>query len=190
MAADDDIVWPLIGNNDLVVASLAPKNDDDAHEDATVLFGIDVSSGSAPIDLDGGGGEGATATGTPVCSNDSTPFVATTSSGVGKRKSVVWADFYEIFEIVNGREICTKATYKRCKHTLSARSNAGIGHLKRHRKSCRQKTDQAARVQSRFAYNPNGSMHNWDYKPDVARSKLCCLIVRLDLPLGIGETET
>jgi hypothetical protein len=150
MATNDDIVWPLIGNNDLVVASLAPENDDDAHEDAAALFGIDVGSGSAPIDLDGGGGEGATATGTPIYSNGSTPSVATTSSGVGKHKSAVWADFDEIFEIVNGREICTKSTCKRCKHTLSARSNAGIGHLKRHRKSCRQKTDQAARVQSRF----------------------------------------
>jgi hypothetical protein len=33
-------------------------------------------------------------------------------------------------------------------------------------------------------------VHNWDYKPDVARSKLCRLIASLDLPLGIGETET
>ena len=32
-------------------------------------------------------------------------------------------------------------------------------------------------------------MHNWDYKSDVARSELCCLIARLDLSLGIGETE-
>nr|AWA44676.1 putative transposase [Saccharum officinarum] len=102
MATNDDIVWPLIGNNDLVVASLAPENDDDAHEDAAALFGIDVGSGSAPIDLDGGGGEGATATGTPIYSNGSTPSVATTSSGVGKHKSAVWADFDEIFEIVNG----------------------------------------------------------------------------------------
>ena len=77
-----------------------------------------------------------------------------------------------------------------CKHTLSARSNAGTRHLKRHQKSCRQKTDQAARVQSRLAYNTDGSMHNWDYKPNVARSELCRLVVRLDLPLGIGETKT
>jgi len=32
-------------------------------------------------------------------------------------------------------------------------------------------------------------VHNWDYKPDVARFELCRLIARLDLPLGIGETE-
>jgi len=71
---------------------------------------------------------------------------------------------------VNGRKICTKATCKMCKYTLSARSNAGTGHLKRHQKSCRQKTDQAARVQFRLAYNVDGSVHNWDYKPNVARS--------------------
>ena len=32
-------------------------------------------------------------------------------------------------------------------------------------------------------------MHNWDYNPAVARSKLCPLIARLDLSLGIGETQ-
>ena len=32
-------------------------------------------------------------------------------------------------------------------------------------------------------------MHNWDYNPVVARSELCRLIARLDLPLGIGETQ-
>ena len=123
--ANDEIVWPLTGNDDLITAGLAPEDDDDTQEDATALFG-----------LDGGGGEGATATRTPVCSNSSTPSIAgtSTSSGtiVGKRKSVVWADFDEIYETVNGMKICTKATYKMCKHTLSARSSAGTAHLKRH----------------------------------------------------------
>ena len=96
---------------------------------------------------------------------------------------------YKLDGSVTGRKICTKATYKICKHTLSARSNAGTRHLKRHQKSCRQKTNQAARDQSRLAYNTYGFVHNWDYKPDVARSELCRLIARLDLPLGIGETE-
>jgi hypothetical protein len=73
---------------------------------------------------------------------------------------------------VNGMKICTKVTSKMCKQMLSVRSNAGTGHLKRHHKSCRQKTDQRARVQSRLAYNPDGSVHNWDYKPDVAISEL------------------
>ena len=76
-----------------------------------------------------------------------------------------------------------------CKAVLSARSAAGTGHLIRHQKSCRKKVDHAARVQSRLAFNPDGSMHNWNYNPAVARSELCRLIARLDLPLGIGETE-
>lgn len=37
--------------------------------------------------------------------------------------------------------------------------------------------------------NPDGSVHNWDYKPTVARSELCRLFARLDLPLGVGEIE-
>ena len=72
------------------------------------MFGVDVDSGSAaPIDLDDSGGEGATVTGTSVCSNGSTPSVAGTGTssrpGVGKPKSAVWANFNEIYETVNGR---------------------------------------------------------------------------------------
>ena len=131
-------------------ASLAPEDDDDTGEDDAALFGIDVGSGFAtptPIDLDDEGGEGAMMTGNPLGSNSnsSAPFVAG-NSNVGKRKSSVWADFDEIYETVNGRKICTKATCKMCKQTLSARSNVGTGHLKRHQKSCRQETDQDARV--------------------------------------------
>ena len=129
-----------------------------------MLFGIDVGSGSAAltlIDLDDDGGEGATMIGNALGSNSnsSAPSVAG-NSNVGKRKSSVWADFDEIYETMNGRKICTKAFYKMCKQTLSARSNAGTGHLKRHQKSYRQKTDQCARVQSRLAYNPDGFVHN------------------------------
>ena len=136
--ADDEIVWPLIVNDNLIAVGLAPKDDDDTHEDAVALLGNHVSSGSAaPIDLDGGGGgEGATTTRTPVYSNGLTPSVAgtSTSSGpsVAKRKSAVWANFDEIYETVNGRKICTKATCKIYKYTLSARSYAGTSHLKRH----------------------------------------------------------
>ena len=183
----------LTSNDDLIAAGLAPEDDDDIREDAAVLFGIDVGSGSAAltlIDLDNNGGEGATTTGNPLGSNSnsSTPSVVG-NSNVGKRKLPVWANFDEIYETMNGRKICTKATCKMCKTTLSARSSVGTGHLKRHQKSCRQKTDQHARVQSRLAYNPDGFVHNWDYKSDVARSKLSHFIARLDLLLGIGETE-
>ena len=76
-----------------------------------------------------------------------------------------------------------------CKAVLSARSAAGTGDVIRHQKSCMKNVDHAVRVQSRLAFNPDGSMHNWNYNPAVARSELCRLIARLDLPLGIGETE-
>jgi hypothetical protein len=75
-----------------------------------------------------------------------------------------------------------------CKTRLSARSFAGTGHLLRHQKVCRKKVDHAARVQSRLAFNPDGSLHNWEYDFIFARTKLCRLIARLDLPLGIGES--
>ena len=75
-----------------------------------------------------------------------------------------------------------------CGKRLSARSSAGTGHLIRHQSSCRKKHDHAQRVQSRLALNRDG-FHNWVYNPAVARTELCRLIARLDLPLGIGETQ-
>jgi hypothetical protein len=72
--------------------------------------------------------------------------VDTPTSSLDKRKSGVWVDFDEIYEVVNGEKIRTKATCKMCRSTLSARSAAGTGHLIRHQKSYRQKTDHAARV--------------------------------------------
>jgi len=113
---------------------MAPEgeNDDDIRDDAAALFGVDLG--------DGDGGEGATASANPVGSNSngSVPSVAAAGNGkVGKRKSPVWDDFEEIFETVNGVQICTKAKCKMCKSTLSARSSAGTGHLKRHQKSWR-----------------------------------------------------
>jgi hypothetical protein len=145
MEAEDDGVLP---------PGLAPEgeNDDDLGADAVALFGIDVGDGSAaaPIDLD--------ATGTQN-SNSSTPSVAG-KGNTGKRKSPVWADFTEIFEDINGVSTCTKSVCKMCKATLSARSAADTGHLKRHQKSCKLKIDQCVRVQSKLSYNPNGSVYN------------------------------
>jgi len=120
--ADEDGLLPV---------GLAPEgeNDDDTRADAAALFGIDLGDGSAaPIDVDADGGEGATAT---VNSNGSAPSVAGTGN-TSKRKSPMWADFEEIYEVISGSRICTKAVCKMCKSTLSARSAAGTGHLKRH----------------------------------------------------------
>ena len=89
---------------------------------------------------------------------------------MGKHKSVVWADFEEIYEEVNGNKIRTTTICRMCKVVLSARSATCTGHLIRHQKSYRKKTDHAARVQSRLALNPDG-LHNWVHDPVVTRSE-------------------
>jgi hypothetical protein len=181
--ADDDVVYPVTGDEDLATVGLPIENDDDITEDAAALLGINMNGA-------GGAEPATTATGTLVVSNtNNIDDTGTATSSLGKRKSVVWDDFDEIKEDVNGEMVRTKATYKMCRTTLSARSAAGTGHLIRHQNSCKAKVANAARVQSRLAFNPDGSLHNWNYDPVVARSELCRLIARLDLPLGIGDTD-
>ena len=55
-------------------AALEGENDDDTRDDAVVLFGNDLGDGYAPIDMDDGGGERATVTGTIVGSTSSTLY--------------------------------------------------------------------------------------------------------------------
>jgi hypothetical protein len=55
-------------------------------------------------------------------------------------------------------------------------------------KSCSAKRDHATMTQAKLALNPDG-LKNWVYDDMVARKELCILIARLDLPLGIGETQ-
>ena len=61
MADDDDVVYPLTGNDDLIAAGLVTEDNHDIHDDAAALLGIDVGSGSAPINLDGDDGGGGAA---------------------------------------------------------------------------------------------------------------------------------
>jgi hypothetical protein len=51
-----------------------------------------------------------------------------------------------------------------------------------------KKRNHSDMVQARLALNANG-LANWNYDPMIARTELCHLIARLDLPLGIGETH-
>ena len=71
-----------MADDDAVLLGMAPEgeDDDDLREDAAALFGVDLGASQAPIDLDGGGGEGATATRTTVGSTSSTPSVAGTGT--------------------------------------------------------------------------------------------------------------
>jgi len=38
-------------------------------------------------------------------------------------------------------------------------------------------------------FNADGSVGHWEYSPEVARTQLCHLIARLDLPLGFGDSK-
>ena len=118
----------------------------------------------------------------------STPSVSTgTSTHFKRARSGVWNDFDEIFETLpNGKKVRVAAKCRHCSHMLSGRSSVGTGHFLRHQKVCLAKVKHAALVQSRLKYNPDGSVHTWEYKPDIARRELCRLIARLDLPLGFG----
>ena len=75
------------------------------------------------------------------------------------------------------------------KKTLTARSSAGTGHLIRHIKSCKpRKLGSNAMSQSLLRFNPDGFVHHWEYNPEVARTQLCMLIAREDLPVCFGES--
>ena len=99
------------------------------------------------------------------------------SSTTGKHRSPVWADFDELKETIDGEEKVI-AICKFYKSWLSTNSAHGTRHLLRHQKSCKKKADPANMVQSRLALNPNGSYRNWEYRPNVARAKLCRLVAR------------
>ena len=99
-------------------------------------------------------------------------------------------DFEEVFEEgPNDKKVSVFAKCIHCCHVLIGHSSHGTGHMLRHQKVCLGKVNHANFVQSRLALNPDGSIHNWRYKPDAAHTKLCRLIAKLDLPLGIGETK-
>ncbi|XP_021321373.1 zinc finger BED domain-containing protein RICESLEEPER 2-like [Sorghum bicolor] len=180
------------GNDDFIAAGLSPERDDDGRDPFDVFVDASGGGGSQPPvnDVD------------PVDAVDSNTHTmstgvngngdgnATPSSGTcGKRRSKCWETFDEVFEMINGNRVRVKAICKICKKVLSGRSAAGTGHILRHAKGCLAKLDRQNKVQSRLAFSSDGALHNWNYDPTVARTELCRLIARLDLPLGFGDTD-
>jgi transposase len=104
-------------------------------------FGVDSTHNAGPVSDAAG-------------SND---LDSLTSSSTGKRRSAVWDDFTEVTENRNGKKVCIAGICKFCKARLSANSNAGIEHLLRHQKSCKNKSNHATMVQTRLALNLDGS---------------------------------
>ena len=74
-----------------------------------------------------------------------------------------------------------------CKNILSGFSSSGTGHLSWHLLTCRNKRKSGA--QSILSFDADSSVHTWEYSPDVARTQMCRLIAKLDLPLGLGNYE-
>ena len=103
--------------------------------------------------------------------------------------SKVWNDFDEIYEVIASNEVRTGAKCNHRKKDFSGKSTHGTGHLSRHIPICLVLKGRSALPQSQFKFNPDGSVHTWEYKPDVARTQLCRLIARLDLPLYFGESD-
>jgi hypothetical protein len=150
--------------------------DDNANiEGEDALLG---SNPSCPISLDG---EGAS--------------LESTASGTNKRMrtrtstSEVWKDLKPLFKITNGKQVRYIAVSKICNVELSAKSTSGTDHLLRHVAACTRKAQAAGSLsQSCLHYTTNDHAHHFEYDPINARTQLCRLIARLDLPLNIGAT--
>jgi hypothetical protein len=73
-----------------------------------------------------------------------------------------------------------------CNKELIAPSTCGTRHLGRHQRSCESKHAGVGKSQQT---NGDGSVITWVYDLKRARVELVCLIARLDLNLGIGESD-
>jgi hypothetical protein len=145
------------------------------------------SSVATPIDLivedpSGGNGEGGP---------EAVAAAAATAHGSRDHKrsntSKVWVDFEPMYTIKDDKRVRYGGKCHWCKVTLSAMSSSGTGHLLRHQRDCKVKKAKMGK-QSMIRFNPDGSVRNFDYCPHRARTEMCRLIARLDLPLNFGES--
>ncbi|KAG2536922.1 hypothetical protein PVAP13_9NG234446, partial [Panicum virgatum] len=151
------------------------------------LFG---RSATAPIDLAGDGdGDGDGAGGSASAEHKT----ESTATATGKRNrpctSNVWDEYEKIYKVVDGKRIRFQAKCLHCGKIYATLSTFGTGTLKRHIKSCFVRKQKSRSSQSLLQFNADGSVGHWDYSPEVARTQLCHLIARLDLPLGFGDSK-
>jgi hypothetical protein len=141
-----------------------------------------------------GGSPGTQPDSTPIGSRSPTPSTASTQpTGTGKRQrsltSNVWQYLDPLDKDVNGKTVRYGAKCKFCKKVLNARSSIGTGHLGRHVRSCLRKQQAVtATSQTNLHFASDGRVAHFEYNPAVARSELCYLIARLDLPLSLGAS--
>jgi hypothetical protein len=158
--------------------------------DELALFGTSTgtdSNANVAIDVDAAP---MTASSSPTATGDSTARDNRPMKRLATSR--VWDDFEEVTGIDDkGKKVRISAICKHCKCTLSARSSSGTGHLLRHQEHCKAKIehDRACIVQSFLKFNPDGSVQCWEYSALVARTKMCRLIAREDLPLCFAESD-
>ena len=189
-AMDDDYYAAAEAEADEAERELEAQNE--AEDARRFILG---SSADAAIEVDGAGVGTGTGTGTRTGSTSPTGTAAASASGTRTRRrgpsSKVWLDFEEVTEIQGGKEVRVSAICHHCKNTLSAKSSSGTGHLRRHLDLCpaKKEKDRHGRTQSMLKFNADGSFVHWEYSPSVARTELCRLIARLDLPLCFGQSD-
>jgi hypothetical protein len=110
-------------------------------------------------------------------------------ANASRKRSKVWNDFEELTNLVNGKRVRYSALCKYCKRIFSAKSSCGTVHLLRHNCTAKKEQQRSSIVQSLLKYNPDGSLVQWEYSPAVARTELCRLLAREDLPLWFGESD-
>jgi hypothetical protein len=93
----------------------------------------------------------------------------------------------EVKKVIGGKEVRVGTICKVCKSRSFASSNGGTGHLRHRIKACKRMSLASSWSQSHLPFDPDGHVQHFQYNPHVARSELCHLIARIDLPLNIGE---
>jgi hypothetical protein len=151
-------------------------------QDARAFIGID--NDDAPGD---GTGIGSTSPTVVDGSNIGTSTSASIGANATRKRSKVWNDFEELTNLVNGKRVRYGALCKYYKKTFSAKSSCGTGHLLRHNCTAKKEQQCSGIVRPLLEYNPDGSLVQWEYSPTVARTELCRLIAREDLPLWFGD---
>ncbi|WVZ50505.1 hypothetical protein U9M48_001751, partial [Paspalum notatum var. saurae] len=146
--------------------------DHNEEEDARAFMGFGDTHGD-PIELDG----------VPV----SDPGTGTGSTDLEAGSSAAGAA--QLTNVVNGKTVRIGAVCKYCKSNLSAKSGNGTCHLLRHNCTAKQAFERSGQVQSVLKMNASGKLQHWQYSPAVARTELCRLIARDDLPLWHGSTD-
>ena len=84
---------------------------------------------------------------------------------------------------MNGKRIRFQAKCLHCGRVYAAQSQFGTGSLLRHCGKCPVRNRRSNLGQYVIQFNSDGSVSTWEYSPEFARTQLCRLISRLDLPL-------